>query len=472
MLSVFALDIFEIRDRDIDVEEIKQKIRENIGKRKECDISIAENIEKFNMDLQYKFDQDYSDIPDFIKKNTELEYLNLNWNIQNKDYFIQSNRPHIGWVLKRGRGLVHDEVRRYIDPVIWSQSEFNLKNAKLSNMIAQKIAELANLILAAKMEVSLDVDEKISASTANILSDVQDMLSLIRAENSKEIEEKINMLINAILSSITKENLKSNISNLDEELRNRAFISQIIYNTGYSSMAEQKSKDHFNFSNKGQSDGMNRSGESVSADLFVDWIRCFKDRLNVAYIGFDFSNFTELMEQHHPGGDGIEDILAECKKIGLVAIKTDPLSYLESVENNSVDGIFLNQIADYMSIDYLFNLLKLSHEKLPYDSYILIYIPNELSNLADWNPFNPDPMHKSSVSPEILKFLLKICGFRDIEERIYRLASEDTKLKTMKTQDPQQENLIEGLIKNYNSNIACLNEKLFGFRDCAVIAKK
>jgi O-antigen chain-terminating methyltransferase len=468
---VFALDIFEIRDRDIDVEEIKQKIRENIGKRKECDISIAENIEKFNMDLQYKFDQDYSDIPDFIKKNTELEYLNLNWNIQNKDYFIQSNRPHIGWVLKRGRGLVHDEVRRYIDPVIWSQSEFNLKNAKLSNMIAQKIAELANLILAAKMEVSLDVDEKISASTANILSDVQDMLSLVKAENSKEIEEKINIFINANISSIIKENFKSNISDLDEELRYKALISEIFYNSRYSCTDGPKSNDNFNFSNRSKSDGMNRIGKSVAADLFADWIRCFKGCKNVAYIGFELSNFSEIIEKQHQDGDGIEDILAECKKIGFVAIKTDPLSYIESVENKSIDGIFISQIADDMSVDYLFNLIKLSYEKLPYDSYILIYNPNKLSILADWNPFNPDPLHKCSVSPEILKFLLKLCGFRDIEERNYRPASENTKLKAMKTQDPQ-ENLIADLIKNYNSNISYLNKELFGFKDCAVIAKR
>ena len=83
---MFALDIFEIRDRDIDVEEIKQKICENMEKRKEGDISIAENIEELNIDLHYKFDQDDSDIPGFIKENPELEYLNLNWNIQNKDY--------------------------------------------------------------------------------------------------------------------------------------------------------------------------------------------------------------------------------------------------------------------------------------------------------------------------------------------------------------------------------------------------
>lgn len=472
MLSVFALDIFEIRDRDIDVEEIKQKIRENMEKRKECDISLAENIEKFNMDLQYKFDQDYSDIPDFIKENSELEYLNLNWNIQKKDYFIQSNRPLIGWVLKKGRGLVHNEVRRYVDPVIWSQSEFNLKNAKFSNIINQKIAEFANLISAAKMEVSLDVDEKISSSKANILSDVQDMLSLVKVENSKEIEEKINIFIKAKISSIIKENFKSNISDLDEELRNKALISEIIYDSGSSCMAEQKSKDNFNFSNRSQSEGMNRFCKSDAADLFVDWIRCFKDCINVAYIGFKFSNFTELIEQHHPGGDGIEDISAECKKIGFVAIKTDPLSYMQSVENKSIDGIFISQIADYMSVEYLFNLLKLSQEKLRGNSYILIYIPNKLRILADWNPFNPDPMHKSSVSPEILKFLLKICGFRDIEERNYHLASEDTELKAMNIQGPQQEEPFADLIKNYNSNMACLNDKLFGFKDCAVIAKK
>lgn len=466
------MDIFEIRDKDIDVEEIMQKIRENMKKRAEFGISPEEKIEKINMNLEYGFDQDNSDIPDFIKKQPELEYLNLNWIIQNDDYIIQSHRSFTGRFLKKGRELVHGEVRRYVDPVFWKQSEFNLKNAKLSNIIFKKIAEFADLISAVQTKISSDVDEKISASQTKILSDIRDELSLIQAENLKEINNRINILLNTEHSSRIKYNTKSHALTADSGMINKARISGIIDNNGYSTMIVQKPKDHFDFSEGMENFGPKYSGGSFEADIFLDSIRYFKDCRNVVCIGFEFSYFLELIGKHYPRRDETEDIVADCKKMNIIAIKNDALSHMQSIGNESIDGILISQIPENMPVEDLFNLLKLTYEKLLYNSYILIYIPNMLSTLVYWNPFNPDPMHKSFIPPDILKFLLKICGFKDINEKYYNLVSEDIRLKPTKIQDPLQEELIADLIKDYNSNMTRLNDILFGFRDCVVMAKK
>jgi O-antigen chain-terminating methyltransferase len=71
-----------------------------------------------------------------------LEYLNRTWDIQNDPYLITSHQPVIGSVLVRGRQLVNSEVRRYIDPVILQQIEFNANTVRILNWMVQRIGDL------------------------------------------------------------------------------------------------------------------------------------------------------------------------------------------------------------------------------------------------------------------------------------------------------------------------------------------
>lgn len=93
-------NIIEIRDEEINVEEIMEKIRERIRIRQEAGV-----------------------MPGIIHDNPS--YFNANWDIHNYNYTIASHRPFIGKILVKGRELVHNEVRRYIDPVVNKQIEFN-----------------------------------------------------------------------------------------------------------------------------------------------------------------------------------------------------------------------------------------------------------------------------------------------------------------------------------------------------------
>jgi SAM-dependent methyltransferase len=68
---------------------------------------------------------------DEIKEN--LDYINSNWDIQNNSYSISSHWPLIGKVLIKGRELVHREVRRYVDPIILKQKEFNARVVRILN---------------------------------------------------------------------------------------------------------------------------------------------------------------------------------------------------------------------------------------------------------------------------------------------------------------------------------------------------
>jgi len=128
------LDTFEIRDGEIDAKEIMRKIRENIRKRKEAGVYPEGGMEEIRDGLVI-------DACPSSEGGADLDYITHNWDIENRGYIISSHRKVTGKLLVRGRQLVHGEVRRYVDPVISKQKEFNASSVRLLTHILQKVDE-------------------------------------------------------------------------------------------------------------------------------------------------------------------------------------------------------------------------------------------------------------------------------------------------------------------------------------------
>lgn len=75
-----------------------------------------------------------------------LEYLNNTWEICNDQYFITSHRMISRRITVPARRLLNDEVRRYIDPLVFQQTEFNANVVRILNWYAKKIEELEDEI--------------------------------------------------------------------------------------------------------------------------------------------------------------------------------------------------------------------------------------------------------------------------------------------------------------------------------------
>ena len=83
-----------------------------------------------------------------------LEYLNRAWDIQNDAYVIRSHQSVFGSVLVRGRQMVNGEIRRYVDPVILQQIEFNANMVRVLNWMVQRIGDLELQLAEQKKAVS------------------------------------------------------------------------------------------------------------------------------------------------------------------------------------------------------------------------------------------------------------------------------------------------------------------------------
>ena len=122
----------EIRDDEINVEEIMAKIRENIRRRQEAG-EVPPDPDSVIGSISVNYPA--GDSEDTIQH--DLSYINSNWDIRNNSYFISSHRPHIGKFLVKGRQMIHGEVRRYVDPMISHQTQFNSSTVRIITRASQ-----------------------------------------------------------------------------------------------------------------------------------------------------------------------------------------------------------------------------------------------------------------------------------------------------------------------------------------------
>jgi len=127
----------EIRDDNINAEEIMEKIRENIQRRQ------ATGDLPLDPDLIIGLDsQNYHPVESDDIIQCDLSNIHTNWDVHNNRYLISSHHPFIGIFLVKGRELVHGEVCRYVDPVITRQTEFNASSVRIITRVSHRCAEL------------------------------------------------------------------------------------------------------------------------------------------------------------------------------------------------------------------------------------------------------------------------------------------------------------------------------------------
>jgi O-antigen chain-terminating methyltransferase len=177
------MNTIEIRDEEIDVEEIMRKIRENIKNRRESGVYTEEMRGLIDEPLQTA-DTGESNI-DHLRQ--ELNYINRDWDTH-AEYNISSHRRFIGWLLIKGRQLVHGEVRRYVDLVVGKQIEFN---THLVHFVNRLIPGIDDRLKQARSEISEEINDRVGHVKTEIGTEIDDKLGLVKTEIGTEIDDKL-----------------------------------------------------------------------------------------------------------------------------------------------------------------------------------------------------------------------------------------------------------------------------------------
>jgi len=452
------VDKSDIPDESTNVEEIMRNIKENIKTRRA--IGVCANA---GDTAGGKADESEEHAPFEIGKPEEWDYVNSNRDIQNDNYFISSHRRILGKVLVKGRELVHGEVRRYVDPMVWKQKEFNASIVRILNDIAVRLGG-----------ISAQIDGKIAQSQSTISAQVDDKITQSQSTISAQIDGKIAQSESKISSEIG-EQVKSVIAAMNEDIENRAWLAEILDGRIAKESVRASntiSESHADYINYFVFEERFRGTRADIKERQSAFIKYFKGCRNVLDIGCGRGEFQELLRDYEIGGHGIdidEDMVNFCKSKGLDVEKIDAVSYLQKLEDKSLDGIFIDQVVEHLEQEYLIKMLNLSFMKLIYGGTIVVETVNPLSFFSFAN-FYIDMSHKRPVHPETLRFLLNAAGFREIKIELIAPVRDDARLKKIKIGERRDGHREE--IEIYNHNIDMLNAIIYGPQDYALIGIK
>ena len=458
--------VIEIRDGEINVEEIMKKIRENIRIRKEAE--SYPNIPGGNsLPITPCNEVNASRPIDDI--TGDLSFLRNNWDIQNNSYFISSSRPYLGKYLVKGRELVHGEVRRYVDPVVWKQVSFNQKTSQTLFQITQKFESL---------------EERTNENSSNLNNVTQKFESLEERTNenssnlnnmSRRIDEIENRLMN--ITDEIESSLQSFINSIAVDIENKAWLANLLEKRLNEELKRDLTKSNKHLADDGLNyfvfeDKFRGSRKDVKRrqTLFLQY---FEGCSKVLDIGSGRGEFLELMQENSVGASGVDidtTMVDYCRSRGFSVELMDALTYLEGLDDASLDGIFIDQVVEHLEPSFLVRLLALCHKKLKYGFYLVAETVNPLSFFSFAN-FYIDMSHVRPVHPETLRFLFDNAGFRELEVNFHSPVTEDARLQKM-PEGEEKDEMEQQRIGVYNRNIEMLNGTLYGEQDYSVIGKK
>jgi len=415
----------DIRDNEINVEEIMHEIRERVRKQK-SEVHSTESVSNtINIPAQTHDILPVQTLPNGSNP------LNSMWDIRDNTYTITSHRKYLGKFLVKGRQIVNGEVRRYIDPIIWKQSSFNEQVALLCSLYEKRILDLEDTLVQQNnlnLQKYKDLEDtlvqqndlnlqkykdlhqfllKIEEKEKQIISDI----THIRSEQSNNCKK-----VSGLKRIIEQKNVKS-LSNIREYLKDE--ITSIISNKNPDSdkrlslygISKPGIMDYFAFEEHF------RGSRTEIKKRQLKYIPFFEHCTNVLDIGCGRGEFLELLRDHEIPGGGIDinkEMVNYCFSKGFKAFQEDAIIYLRLLDDNCLDGIFSDQVIEHLTSEYLVSLLDQAYRKLKTDSHIILGTVNIL-NPGGLANFFVDPTHVSPIHPAYLKYCLETAGFRDIQ---------------------------------------------------------
>ena len=441
----------DVGDKGTNVDDVMRKIKESIKIRQAVNASTKTED---TSDSETKGDALHE-----TENRKEWEYINSNWNIQNNNYFISSHRRILGKPLIKGRELVHGEVQRYIDPSLWKQREFNSCIVRILNGISERLGRVDDRIAQSQSSISDQVNDRIAQSQSAISDQVNDRIAQSQSKVYSDIGEQVRSVILA----------------MNKDIENRAWLAGILEEK-IAKSKEKRSDEMLSSQVKGLNyfifEDRFRGSRNDTKAKQLKFVKYFEGCKNVLDIGCGRGEFLELLKDNGISGHGIdidEDMVRYCRSRDLNVEKLDAVSYLNQLEDKSLDGIFIDQVVEHLDPDYLIKMIDLCYKKMLFGAYIIMETVNPLSllSLAD---FYMDMSHKRPVHPETLKFLMSAAGFRETVAQFYEPAVEDGRLRYIDADElAEKERSLADII---NRNTDMLNNMIFGPRDYAAIGKK
>jgi 2-polyprenyl-3-methyl-5-hydroxy-6-metoxy-1,4-benzoquinol methylase len=172
-------------------------------------------------------------------------------------------------------------------------------------------------------------------------------------------------------------------------------------------------------------------------------------------IGCGRGEFLQVMKDAGIAARGIDlddESVSLCRGKGLQAERADLFTYLNSLPDSALDGIFSAQVIEHLPPERLPDLVRLAAAKLRRGGVLALETPNPECLAIFASHFYLDPTHTRPVPPALMVFYLEEFGFGNVE--VHRMSPA---VETM---------------PSLNTLPAEFREAFFGALDYAVVARK
>ena len=120
---------------------------------------------------------------------------------------------------------------------------------------------------------------------------------------------------------------------------------------------------------------------------------------------------------------------AVSRERGLDATAGDALSYLLSLPDGSLGGLFAAQVVEHLEPDYLMRFLDAAYHKLRPGSKIVLETINPACWYAFFSSYIRDITHVRPLHPDTLQYLVGASGFQKVTVRYSAPFPDESKLQ-------------------------------------------
>ena len=211
-----------------------------------------------------------------------------------------------------------------------------------------------------------------------------------------------------------------------------------------------------------------------------EYVSYFENSSDVIDIGCGRGEFLDLLTERGIGCLGLDinhEMVEVCRARGLTAYEGDGLSYLSSLPDGSLGGLFAAQVVEHLQPDYLLQLLETAYHKLRPGSKIILETINPACWFAFFESYIRDITHVHPLHPDTLTYLLVASGFQQINTKYLAPYPDASKLQPIaippdKPKSARDLQSASNLALTFNENVTKLNKLLFTYLDYAVIGER
>ena len=213
------------------------------------------------------------------------------------------------------------------------------------------------------------------------------------------------------------------------------------------------------------------SQETIRARL-ESYLPYFDGASDVLDVGCGRGEFLDLLKARGITARGLDlnhEMVEVCRARGLEVAEGDVVSYLESLPDASLGGLFAAQVVEHLQPGYLLRFLELSFHKLRPGAPLVLETLNPACWTAFFDSFIRDITHVWPLHPDTLRYLVLASGFSAARIEYRSPVAPQDRLQPVAA-DPASPSA--DLAETFNANVEKLNARMFTFLDYAIVGRR